>query len=196
MSEYKFWLYDAQSSRSYSSGKPSIVQAHPTLCRGSAKFRLEVGLDTYHTATEPGLPNRCKFSLLLIYNVNFLMSLYHIFSLIKLIVGFIILLSLYFLIDPFADPLIAISGIMLWLFLLARGWSFYIFGLWEEYIRHKQNTNDRIMYQYKLSLLFSLYILFNTIFLLRQTWTIALGIVFLILFILIQWRVLPPINQK
>lgn len=47
------------------------------------------------------------------------MSLYQIFSLAKIIIGLAILLSLYMLIDPFADPLIALSGSMIGFFLLA-----------------------------------------------------------------------------
>ena len=56
------------------------------------------------------------------------MSLYHIFSLIKIIVALIILVALYFTIDPYVDPLIALSGGMVGLFLLAWGSSF--FGFW------------------------------------------------------------------
>ncbi|AKH33191.1 hypothetical protein XF24_00868 [candidate division SR1 bacterium Aalborg_AAW-1] len=119
------------------------------------------------------------------------MSLYHYFAGGKIAVGIIILLSLYILIDPFSDPLIALSGIMIGVFLIAWGGSFFSFLGREKYIRHHKIEDSLITHSYKLSLLFGIYILFNAIFLIRQTWTVLGGIALLGGFIFIQSIVLP-----
>lgn len=120
------------------------------------------------------------------------MSLYHTFSLIKISAAIIILLSLYFTIDPYADPLIAISWGMVWFFLLAWWCSFFFFQRRNTYIQKSTLSEDKsITKSYKLSLLFGIYILFNLIFLLQEKWTILWGIVLLVSFILIQWILLP-----
>lgn len=80
------------------------------------------------------------------------LSLYHIFSLIKILVSLIILISLYITIDPYADPLVALSGGMIGFFLLAWGCSFFAFWAWKKYIKHEEN--DIIATSYRLSLLF------------------------------------------
>lgn len=125
------------------------------------------------------------------------MSLYHIFSLIKIGVALLILLSLYFTINPYEDPLIALSGWIIWFFLLAWGLSFFIFWGRNIYIYPTQKSQDYdiITNSYKLSLLFGIYILFNLIFLLQSKRTVLWWIVLLIAFILIQWILLPKWKQ-
>lgn len=100
------------------------------------------------------------------------MSLYHIFSLIKMSVAILILLSLYFTIDPYADPLIALSGGMVGFFLLAWGSSFFFFRAWKKYVTKMKDEDKNITNSYKLSLLFGVYILFNIIFLLKERRTL------------------------
>ena len=119
------------------------------------------------------------------------MSLYHIFSLIKMSAAIITLLSLYFTIDPYADPLIALSWGMVGFFLLAWWCSFFFFWGWNQYISRTKDEKHNIITSYKLSLLFGIYILFNIIFLLNQKRTLLWGIVLLVWFILIQWILLP-----
>lgn len=125
------------------------------------------------------------------------MSLYHIFSLTKMAVAIMILLLLYFTIDPYSDPLIAISWGMVWFFLLARWCSFFFFRWWNKYIK-KINTEEEknITQSYKLSLLFGIYILFNIIFLLKERRTILWWVILLIWFIFIQSILLPSVEQK
>lgn len=125
------------------------------------------------------------------------MSLYHTFSFIKVSAAIIILLSLYFTIDPYADPLIAISWGMVWFFLLAWWCSFFFFQWRNTYIQKSTLSEEKsIIKSYKLSLLFGIYILFNIIFLLQQKRTVLWGIVLLISFILIQWILLPSWDQQ
>jgi len=124
------------------------------------------------------------------------MSLYHIFSLIKISAAILILLSLYFTIDPYTDPLIAVSWGMVGFFLLAWWCSFFFFWGWKIYINKTKDEKKNIISSYKLSLLFGIYILFNIIFLLNHKRTVLWGIVLLIGFILIQWILLPSWNSS
>ncbi len=124
------------------------------------------------------------------------MSLYHIFSLIKISIAILILLSLYFTIDPYADPLIALSWGMVGFFLLAWWCSFFFFWGWNKYISKIKHEQQNIITSYKLSLLFGIYILFNIIFLLNQKRTLLWGIVLLIGFIIIQGILLPATTTE
>lgn len=110
---------------------------------------------------------------------------------VKIVIGLGILISLYLLINPFTDPIIALSGIMIGMFLLTWGGSFFAFLGWDRYVRHFSINMEAITHAYKLSLLFGIYILCNMIFLLKHTWTVLGGIVLLVAFILIQRIVLP-----
>lgn len=80
------------------------------------------------------------------------LSLYHIFSLIKIAVSLIILISLYVTIDPYSDPLVALAGGMIGFFLLAWGCSFFAFWARKKYVKYEEN--DIIATSYRLSLLF------------------------------------------
>jgi hypothetical protein len=124
------------------------------------------------------------------------MSLYHTFSFIKIGVALTILWSLYFTINPYEDPLIALSWWIIGFFLLAWGLSFFIFWWRNTYITKKPDSNTIITNSYKLSLLFGIYILFNLIFLLQSKRTVLWWIVLLIAFILIQWILLPNTTDK
>lgn len=52
---------------------------------------------------------------------------YHLLSGLKVVIGLIILLSLYFLIDPYSDPGVALGGAMVGVFLAVWGASFFAF---------------------------------------------------------------------
>lgn len=117
------------------------------------------------------------------------LSLYHIFSIIKILIALIILISLYITIDPYADPLVALSWWMIGFFLLAWWCSFFAFWAWKKYIKHDEG--EIIISSYKLSLLFGIYILFNVIFLLKEQRTLLWWIALLIWFIIIQWILIP-----
>lgn len=46
--------------------------------------------------------------------------MYHILSLSKIIIGLTILLSLYMTINPYSDPLVALGGGMIGVFIMGR----------------------------------------------------------------------------
>lgn len=128
------------------------------------------------------------------------MSLYHIFSLIKIVAALAILISLYLTIDPYADPLVALTGLMIGFFLLGWGVSFFVFEwrynhLKPQYTKIKP-SDSTVTYSYRLSLLFGIYVLFNVIFLLREQRTILWWIAMLISFILIQNILLATKQNK
>jgi hypothetical protein len=122
--------------------------------------------------------------------------MYQILSLIKIIIGLIICISLYFTIDPYADPIIALGGGMIGIFILSRWASFYAFYGWKKFIYHEQENITMITESYKLSLLFGIYILINALLLLRHQWTWLTGIVLFVGFIIMQAIVVPEQSHK
>ena len=113
------------------------------------------------------------------------MYLYHIASLIKLVLGLIILLITYTSINVYEDPIIGIWLSILWLFIFARGASFYLFLVLQKFFRDV--SEDRLIKDsYKLSLLFGIYVLINALFLLLWYRSKFLWIVLLVGFIVLQ----------
>ena len=93
------------------------------------------------------------------------MHLYYIASLIKMVLGMLILLVTYTSINVYEDPMIGIGLGILGLFILARGASFYMFVGIQKFFR--ELPKDRLIKDsYKLSLLFGIYVLINALFLL------------------------------
>ena len=117
--------------------------------------------------------------------------MYTYFSLAKIIIWLIICLSIYFTIDPYADPLVAVWWGMIWLFILVWWASFYVFYGRKKFIYHTKENTTMIIESYKLSLLFGIYTLINAIFLLRHQWTIVGWIILLIWFVIIQAILIP-----
>ncbi len=113
------------------------------------------------------------------------MYLYHIASLIKLVLGALILLITYTSINVYEDPVIGIALGVVWIFIVARGASFYLFLGIQKRFREISQTR-LIKDSYKLSLLFGIYVLFNVLFLLLGHWTKFLGIILLVGFIILQ----------
>jgi hypothetical protein len=113
------------------------------------------------------------------------MYLYHIASLIKFVLGLIILLITYTSINVYEDPVIGIGLSILWLFIAARGASFYLFLVLQKFFRDL--SPDRLIKDsYKLSLLFGIFVLINALFLFLWYRSKLLGIILLVGFILLQ----------
>ena len=113
------------------------------------------------------------------------MYLYHIASLTKFILGLIILLITYTSINVYEDPVIGIWLSILWLFIAARGASFYLFLALQKFFR--DIPQDRLIKDsYKLSLLFGIYVLINALFLLLWYRNKFLWIILLVGFIILQ----------
>ncbi len=113
------------------------------------------------------------------------MYLYYIASLIKFILGLLILLITYTSINVYEDPVIGIGLSILWLFIAARGASFYLFLALQKFFRNI--PQDRLVKDsYKLSLLFWIYVLINALFLLLWYRSKILWLILLIGFIVLQ----------
>ncbi|MFA6256534.1 MAG: hypothetical protein WC606_05185 [Candidatus Absconditabacterales bacterium] len=113
------------------------------------------------------------------------MYLYHIASLIKFVLGLLILLITYTSINVYEDPVIGIGLIILGLFIAARGASFYLFLGFQKFFRDL--PKDRLIKDsYKLSLLFGIYVLINALFLLLGYRSKFLGLILLVGFIILQ----------
>ncbi len=113
------------------------------------------------------------------------MRLYHVWSLLKLVLGAAILLITYTTINVYEDPVIGIGLSILWLFMAARGASFYLFFGLQKFFRNL--SEDRLTKDsYKLSLLFGIFVLINALFLLLWYRSKFLGIILLVGFIILQ----------
>ena len=113
------------------------------------------------------------------------MYLYHIASLIKLVLGLVILLITYTSINVYEDPMIGIGLSILWLFIAVRGASFYLFLALQKFFR--DIPQDRLVKDsYKLSLLFGIYVLINALFLFLWYRSKFLWLILLIGFIVLQ----------
>lgn len=123
------------------------------------------------------------------------MSIYRLFSLLKLSIWIIVLISLYLLINPFSDPIIALSWVLLGVFLIAWWGSYFLFRGRHIYIRKKDYNTTRVQ-SYKLSLLFALYVLLNVVFLLKKQRSFWLGVLVFIGFIILQIHILPPMQDN
>lgn len=113
------------------------------------------------------------------------MYLYHIASSIKLVLGLLILLITYTSINVYEDPVIGIGLTILWLFIAARGASFYLFLALQKFFR-EISQDCLIKDSYKLSLLFGIYVLINALFLMLWYRSKFLWIILLVGFIILQ----------
>ncbi len=113
------------------------------------------------------------------------MRLYHLGTILKILVGIIILTSIYFTINPYEDPVIALSFGFLGVFIISWWLSFYVFYIVQYIATHKEKKKCA-KDSYKLSLLFGMYVLANIALLLLWNWTKSIGIMLLIGFVLLQ----------
>lgn len=114
-------------------------------------------------------------------------NFYKYLSLIKLIVGLIILFVDYVAINVFEDPLVAIGILLVWSFLVARWASFFFFMLVQKIFKNKNIQNSPESESYKLSFLFWMYAMLNIILILMWNWSKMRGLIILWLFILLLY---------
>ena len=114
-------------------------------------------------------------------------NFYKYLSLIKLIVGLIILFVDYVAINVFEDPLVAIGVLLVWSFLVARWASFFFFMLVQKVFKNKNIQNSPESESYKLSFLFWMYAMLNIILILMWNWSKMRGLIILWLFILLLY---------
>ena len=113
-------------------------------------------------------------------------NLYNISSLTKIILWTVILLITYTSINVYEDPVIALSLWFLWIFILTRWISFFLF-LVEQKLFHKLKSEDQVKKDsYKLSLLFWIFCIINVLLILWSHRNKLIWIILLIVFILMQ----------
>lgn len=115
-------------------------------------------------------------------------NIYHTLSLIKLIIGLVVLVIVYQYIDPFQDPE---TWVIIWsigLLFLVRGTSYFIF-----YFAGLRRSDHKIQliasHAYKLSLLVALFFLTNIVFLVVEFWTAAHSLIALMIFAAVYWLI-------
>ena len=114
-------------------------------------------------------------------------NFYKYLSLIKLVVGLIILFVDYVAINVFEDPFVAIWILLIGSFFVARGASFFFFLFTQKVFKNKKIQNSPESESYKLSFLFGMYALINIILILMWHWSKMWGLIILWWFILLLY---------
>ena len=114
-------------------------------------------------------------------------NFYKYLSLIKLVVGLLILFIDYAAINVFEDPFVAIWILLVWSFLVARWASFFFFLFTQKLFKNKRIQNSPESESYKLSFLFWMYALINIILILMCNWSKMRGLIILWAFILLLY---------
>ena len=112
---------------------------------------------------------------------------YKYLSLIKLVVGLIILFVDYAAINVFEDPLVAIWILLVGCFLVSRWASFFFFMFTQKLFRNKKFQSSPESESYKLSFLFGMYALINIILILMWHRSKMWGLIILWWFILLLY---------
>ena len=116
---------------------------------------------------------------------------YKYLSLIKLVVGLIILFVDYAAINVFEDPLVAIWILLVGSFLVSRWASFFFFIFTQKLFRNKKFQSSPESESYKLSFLFGMYSLLNILLIFlwyrnKLWWLILLCLFVLLLYFLMM----------
>ena len=114
-------------------------------------------------------------------------NFYKYLSLIKLVVGLLILFIDYAAINVFEDPFVAIWILLVWSFLVARWASFFFFLFTQKVFKNRKIQNSPESESYKLSFLFWMYALINIILILMWNWIKMRGLIILWAFILLLY---------
>ncbi len=114
-------------------------------------------------------------------------NFYKYLSLIKLVVGLLILFIDYAAINVFEDPFVAIWILLVWSFLVARWASFFFFMFVQKIFKNRMTHSSNESESYKLSFLFGMYALINIILILMWNWSKMRGLIILWLFILLLY---------
>jgi len=113
------------------------------------------------------------------------MQLYYWAALGKCVLWALILLIDYTSINVYEDPTVGIGLWFLWMFILSRGASFFLF-LWVQKL-YRQIEKDRLVKDsYKLSLLFGIFVMINILLLLLWYRNKIIGLALLLGFVALQ----------
>ena len=115
------------------------------------------------------------------------MSTYSLASAIKIIFGWIILAITLSQLNIKEDPEISLSLVLIGIFVATWGVSYFLF-YWGQALFFINITREKMQKDaYKASFLFGLYLLINVLLIVGELWNKAIWILFLGLFILMQW---------
>lgn len=113
------------------------------------------------------------------------MLLYHLGAIGKILLGSIILLTLYFTINIYEDPAIGLSFGFIGIFIITRWVSFYLFWGMRKLFSH-ESAIILASESYKISLLFGMYVLSNCALIVSEQWTKLFGLLLAAGFILLH----------
>jgi hypothetical protein len=115
---------------------------------------------------------------------------------IKIALWLIIMVTTMFTINVFSDEVIGIIFFLLWLFLLCWGSWYFVFRLIQYGLKqYHRYEHEKMIEAYKLSLLFSSYVLVNIILIIVEKRTRLAWINILIWFIILQILLVYDRNQ-
>ncbi len=114
------------------------------------------------------------------------LNFYYTTAILKSILWIAILTITYTSINVYEDPIIALSLGFLWIFVLARWLSFFLFLFGQKLFNKLKSEDDAIKDSYKLSLLFWFFCIINVLLLVLSRRTKITGIILLIIFIWMQ----------
>lgn len=123
-------------------------------------------------------------------------NFYKYLSLIKLVVGLLILFIDYSAINVFEDPFVAIGILLVWSFLVARWASFFFFLFTQKLFKNKKIQNSPESESYKLSFLFGMYAMLNIILILLWHWNKLRGLVILWWFIMLLYLLMMDSSKN
>lgn len=106
---------------------------------------------------------------------------------IKIILWVVIIVTTIFTINVFSDEILGVIFFLLWLFLISWWVWYFIFRLIQYALKqYHKYEHEKMIEAYKLSLLFSCYIVANIILIIMEKRTRLVGINILIWFVIIQ----------
>ena len=108
-------------------------------------------------------------------------------SIMKIVLGLIILVSTLFSINVFTDEVLGMTLFLLGVFLLSRGTSYFAFRLLQYAMKqYHKYEHEKMTEAYKLAFLFGCFIVTNIMLIVMNKWTRLLGINLLLGFVIIQ----------
>lgn len=123
------------------------------------------------------------------------LRIFYIASIIKAILGLIITIFTYTSINIYEDTAIAIILWFIWVFILARWVSFFLFLWWHKLFSNRDHERQ-VKDSYRLSLLFGIYCIINILLLIWGHRNKIRWIIILVAFVAIQIFLLEWSNGK
>lgn len=123
-------------------------------------------------------------------------NFYKYLSLIKLVVGLIILFVDYAAINVFEDPFVAIWILLIWSFLVARWASFFFFMFIQRIFKNKKAKEAPEAESYKLSFLFGMYAIINIILIFMWHWSKLRWLILLWGFIFLLYLLMMDVSKN